>query len=426
MTQKFKKLLFYPLKYMAFLLVFSCLVVQANEIQKNESELKAIQKQIKNLQGKIKNDEKLLSKERGSLQDVEIQIASINKKQTQTQAQINEAQAKQLELKAQADLERARVTEELSRMSDLVLSQHSMGDQGYLKLLLGQQDPASIERTMVYYKYLAQFTSKRVNNGREQVKELVALEQKVNQQQEVLDSLLANQRNQQDELKQAKTKRKQAIASLDNQLTKSANRVGRLQEDENRIKRLVKGLQAAAREREKARQRAAEKAAKEQERLAAKQTTTKAKSKQTTTVIKPIVQRVSNAGLGKLKGQLKMPAQGPIVASYGSIKQGSGVKWNGIMLGVNQGEPVRSIYNGQIVYADWFKGFGQLVIVDHGQGYMSLYSHNNIITRSLGEQIKANEIIAYSGSSGGLAKPGLYFEVRYNGEPRDPLLWVKR
>jgi len=96
------------------------------------------------------------------------------------------------------------------------------------------------------------------------------------------------------------------------------------------------------------------------------------------------------------------------------------------MLGVNQGEPVRSIYNGQIVYADWFKGFGQLVIVDHGQSYMSLYSHNSLITRSLGEQIKTNDIIAYSGSTGGLVQPGLYFEVRYNGEPRDPLLWVKR
>ncbi len=409
-----------------FFLILS-LSVSANEIKKNQSELKTIQKQINNLQNKIKGDEKLLKKERGELEQVEKQIALINHKQNQTQTLIENAQAKQNELKAQADLERAEVSQQLQRMGDLVLSQHSMGDKSYLKLLLGQQDPASIERTMVYYKYLARFTSDSVNSGREQIAELVALEAKVNQQQQVLNDLLAKQRSQQDELKTAKENRKQAIVKLDNQLTKSANRVGRLKEDQRRIKKLVKGLQAAAKEREKARARAAAKAARErQKKTTQAPANTVAKSKQTTTVIKPIVQRISNSGLGKLKGRLKMPAQGPILASYGSTKQGSGVKWNGIMLGVNQGDPVRSIYDGQIVYADWFKGFGQLVIVDHGQGYMSLYSHNSQINRTLGEQVRANDIIAQAGSSGGLSRPGLYFEVRYNGDPRDPLLWVKR
>ncbi len=419
---------FFPLALILSVFLFnSNLLAQIGEIKKNQSELQTIQKQIKNLQDKIKGDEKLLNKERSDLQQIEKKITVINHKQDQIQVQIDEARLKQKELKAQADTERARVSEELARMSDLVLSQHSLGDKGYLKLLLGQQDPASIERTMVYYKYLAQFTSDRVNHGREQVKELVALETKVNEQQQVLNQLLTEQRAQQDELNSAKANRKQAIAKLDNELTRSANRVGRLQEDQKRIEKLVKGLQAAARARAKARAEAAAKAAKEREKKAAQAPTGEvAKSKNTTTVIQPIVQRVSNSGLGKLKGQLKMPVKGPVLASYGSTKRGSGVKWNGIMLAVNQGDPVRSIYDGQVVYADWFKGFGQLVIVDHGQGYMSLYSHNSQINRSLGEQIKANDIIAYAGSSGGLNEPGLYFEVRYNGEPRDPLLWVKR
>ena len=405
----------------------SNLLAQVAEIKKNQSELQTIQKQIKNLKNKIKGDEKLLKQERGDLQEIEKKITAINQKHDQTQIRIKQVKTRQSELKAQADLERAKVSEELDRMGDIVLSQHSMGDKGYLKLLLGQQAPASIERTMVYYKYLAQFTSQRVDHGLEQVKELVALEAKVSEQQQILNDLLAQQRSQQDELKTAQTNRKQAIAKLDNELTKSANRVGRLEEDQKRIEKLVKGLQVAARARAKARAEAAAKAAKEREKKAAQQPATEvAKSKQTTTVIQPIIQRVSNSGLGKLKGRLKMPANGPIVASYGSTKLGSGVKWNGIMLGVNQGDPIRSIYDGQIVYADWFKGFGQLVIVDHGQGYMSLYSHNSQINRSLGEQIKANDVIAYAGSSGGLSQPGLYFEVRYNGEPRDPLLWVKR
>jgi len=171
-----KKFLLLATKCTTGLLMLASLSVSANEISKNQSELKEIQKQIKNLENKIKGDEKLLKQERGTLQNLEIQIASINKQQSETQAQINKATAKQEELKSQADLERSAVEEELSRMGDLVLSQHSMGDKGYLKLLLGQQDPASIERTMVYYKYLAQLTSERISNGREEIKELIALE----------------------------------------------------------------------------------------------------------------------------------------------------------------------------------------------------------------------------------------------------------
>ena len=404
--------------------VFICTVAAGNSIEKNETELKAIEKEISSLKNKIQRDEKTLKKERTTLQKTEKDLAVLNNKSEQTRLEIDKARILGESLKADADVERARVAETLSKLSDIVVSQHSMGDQGFLKLLLGQQDPGSIERTMVYYKYLAQMTSDRVADSRIQVEKLVQLEAKHSAQQNVLNELLQEQKDQQSALQAMREKRKQEIASLDSQLTKTANRVGRLKEDQRRIKNLVKGLQAAAQKRREIEAKAREKA---QQKLAESQNKQPQSEKKTTvTRTQPVVQRISNDGLGKLQGQLTMPVSGKINAVYGSTKAGSGVKWNGIMLSTSNGEPVRSIYDGQIVYADWFKGFGQLIIVDHGQGYMSLYSHNSQLTRSLGEQIKVNDIIAYAGSTGGLSQPGLYFEVRYNGEPRDPLLWVKR
>ena len=396
----------------------------ANTISKNESELKAIEKEISNLKKKIQRDEKTLKKERSTLQQTEKELIVLNNKSAQTQLEIDKARKLGQSLKADADAERERITLTLSKLSDIVVSQHTMGERGFLKLLLSQQDPGTIERTMVYYKYLAKMTSGRIANSRLQVEKLVQLEAKHSAQQEVLDALLQEQKDQLSSMQTIREKRKQEIASLDNQLTKSANRVGRLKEDQSRIKTLVKGLQIAVKKRREAEAKARAQA---QEKLAeSQQKQQQSKKEATVTRTQPVVQRISNDGLGKLKGRLNMPVSGKINAVYGSTKAGSGVKWNGIMLGAQNGEPVRSIYDGQIVYADWFKGFGQLIIVDHGQGYMSLYSHNSQLTRALGEQIKVNDIIAYAGSTGGLSQPGLYFEVRYNGEPRDPLLWVKR
>ena len=399
----------------------------ADNLNKSQDDLKAIQSQIEGLLKKIDRDEQALGKQRSELNKIEQEIVTINQKQGELTTDIGNVRIRMQTLKANTDAEREAISMELTRLGKIVLSQHAMGENSYLKLLLGQNDPGSIERAMVYYKYLAQLTSSQVESGREQLRQLVLLEEQLADEQGRLNQLLETQKKQQQQLKQAGEKRQQMIASLDRELTQSANQVGRLKQDETRIRKLVSGLQEAARQRELARARAAAELARDQQLAVAKSEKNNSVAKSsTTTITKPVIQRVSNDGLGKFKGQLKMPVSGTIQAGYGSSKSGSGIKWNGIMLAVQDGEPVHSIYDGQIVYADWFRGFGELVIVDHGKGYMSLYSHNSRLTRTPGELVKANDVIAYSGSSGGLAHPGLYFEVRYNGEPRDPLLWVKR
>ena len=129
-------------------------------------------------------------------------------------------------------------------------------------------------------------------------------------------------------------------------------------------------------------------------------------------------------GLSKLKGKLKWPSKGRISRSYGSRKEGY-LTWKGVLLSLPSGRTVKSIHHGKVLFADWLKGYGLVTIVDHGQGYMSLYGHNQALMKSVGDMVEAGEPIALSGQSGGQAQSGVYFEIRYQGKPVNPKTWCR-
>ncbi len=128
----------------------------------------------------------------------------------------------------------------------------------------------------------------------------------------------------------------------------------------------------------------------------------------------------------KQKGQLYWPAKGKVKQLFGHWRSTGKVKWQGNMIKAKEGDPVHSVYYGRIAYADWLRGYGLIIIVDHGDGYMSLYGHNQTLLKEVGDWVDNNEIIATVGSSGGLQQVGLYFEIRYNGKPSNPARWCKR
>jgi septal ring factor EnvC (AmiA/AmiB activator) len=132
----------------------------------------------------------------------------------------------------------------------------------------------------------------------------------------------------------------------------------------------------------------------------------------------------SNDAFARLRGKLAWPVNGKVVARFGETRAG-GVKWDGVLVATERGAPVRAVYQGRVIYADWLPGLGLLTIVDHGDGYMSLYGHNERLYKSVGEQVGAGDAIAEAGDSGGTARPELYFEIRKAGHPVDPRQWFK-
>jgi septal ring factor EnvC (AmiA/AmiB activator) len=132
----------------------------------------------------------------------------------------------------------------------------------------------------------------------------------------------------------------------------------------------------------------------------------------------------SKDAFARLRGKLAWPVAGRLVASFGQTRAG-GVKWDGVLLAGTQGTPVRAVYHGRVVYADWLSGLGLLTIIDHGDGYLSLYGHNERLYKEVGERVTAGDTIATLGDSGGRPRPELYFEIRKAGKPVDPRPWFK-
>jgi septal ring factor EnvC (AmiA/AmiB activator) len=123
------------------------------------------------------------------------------------------------------------------------------------------------------------------------------------------------------------------------------------------------------------------------------------------------------------KGKIMLPIGGKITNRFGSSRNAGKLRWQGIFITVDEGEPIHAVHHGRVVFANWLRGFGMLLIINHGDGYMSLYGHNQTLYRQTGDWVAANEVIALSGNSGGLDRSGLYFEIRQSGKPRDPQSW---
>jgi septal ring factor EnvC (AmiA/AmiB activator) len=134
---------------------------------------------------------------------------------------------------------------------------------------------------------------------------------------------------------------------------------------------------------------------------------------------------LGNSPFASLQGKLKWPAQGRMVHHFGAYREQGALRWNGVLIAAPPGSPVRAVHHGRVVFADWMRGFGNLIIVDHGGGYMSLYGHNESLLKGPGDWVRGGETLATSGNSGGQSQAGLYFEIRHKGTPVNPARWCR-
>ena len=257
------------------------------------------------------------------------------------------------------------------------------GDNDYLKLLLNQQDSSEIERALVYYEHL--------NAAR--TSSITALN-------DTLSALAANQ------LKQEKTKKQLLVIKTAQQQEKQ-----KLEKQKNLQKQANINITKIIRN---------EKHTLTELRLAEK------KQREQITILrnKQNIQ-ISLAGLKKYKGKLSWPIKGKILHSFNSVRF-SDVRWRGLVISADDGAKVRAISAGKVIFADWLRGFGMVTIIDHGQGYMSLYGHNQTLLKVSGEKVAKGEVISLAGRSGGQLQSGVYFEIRHKGTALNPKLWLQR
>jgi len=284
------------------------------------------------------------------------------------------AQGRALELQRQA-------------LSHQVRAAYAMGRQERLKILLNQQDPATVGRVMVYYDYLSRARVQKMRLIREHIDRLAQTEREIRDEERQLARLQDEQQRELAAMQRSQDLRREVVAQLTRELNDQGQQLDRMQNDERELKTLISGIEEALAD---------------------------------IPVEHP--QQVDFAGL---RGRLPWPAAGQIVSRFGSPRLGSLV-WDGVMISAPEGREVRAVHHGRVAFADWLRGFGLLLIVDHGDGYMTLYGHNQSLFKEAGDWVDVNEPIALVGSSGGRERAGVYFGIRFQGRPVDPAKWCRR
>lgn len=446
--------------------LFFCLSFGASPAVAANQQLGAMQSQIKEQQKTIKLSKEELAKLNTQLKADEQAISTAAAKLNQTKQQLQQNQQKLATLqKDKLGLEQ-QAKHQKQLLAKQAESAFLAGNHDYLKLLLNQQDPAKLSRSLDYYDYLNKARieaidalrtthDKLAKNQRATRETETRLQSLLGEQQEHHQTLLASQQSrakvrnqlqqsvQDDEQKLTKlVKAEKALKARLEELRRKREeqerreraereRLAKLKAEQERQRRLEAQRLAAEQKRIAEQQRIAAQQQKigEQQRLAAEQQKV-AKQQNRVAEQQAAVRnsaKASTGGYGGLStnGSLRWPVQGPILISYGSPRTAQ-LKWKGTLIGASEGTQVKAVAAGQVVYADWLDGFGMLLVIDHGKGYMSLYGHNQSLLRQVGQNVEQGEPVALVGDSGGQDRPGLYFEIRHQGEAINPTKWLAK
>ncbi len=295
---------------------------------------------------------------------------------------------------------RSGVSEQEALAGQLLRLQYRQGAPDRMRLILEGRDPAQVARHIAYYGYIQRARSELIGELRRKAEELALLERDAVARRDELaenESALAREARR---LEKERTARAAVVARLAGDIAKSRREIGRLKRDEARLTRLVEEIARA---------------------LAAKPSDGARKGRP----VDEVADASSSAkAFAALKGRMRLPVRGELMNRFGAPREETAGTWKGLFIRSVSGETVHAVADGRVVYADWLRGFGNLLILDHGAGYMSLYANNEGLLRQVGEKVRGGDPVAHVGVSGGEADSGLYFELRRDGKPFDPLRWM--
>ncbi len=351
-----------------------------------KEELQQLQGRISELQTVLQSAKAQQSELSQKLQAVERKIGEQTRRLRVLGDTLSRQRAQLQQLRQRRNAQEQELEGHRSLLAQQLRTAYAMGRQERIKILLNQQDPATISRVMAYYDYF----------NRARIEQLALIEQLVGTLQETeaeltretrrLEQLQARELQQQAELKQSRQARRAVIEALSEEIRHKGQELDGLKRNEARLKALLQQLQ--------------------------QHPATPAET-------------IQHQPFRTLKGRLPWPSKGRLTARFGMAK-GAGLRWDGVVIAGEEGQEVRAVHHGRVAFADWLRGFGLLLIIDHGDGYMSLYGHNQSLFKEAGDWVQPGEVIALVGSSGGRLETGVYFSIRKKGKPVNPKKWCRK
>ena len=354
--------------------------------QIKERELEQVREKISTLKSSM--DERATERDRvtGELQEAELLIAEKRAYLRDLERQRAYSEKKKADIEADLARREDELASETEQLAAQVRAAYTSGNQERLKLLLNQHDPATMGRLLTYYRYMSEYRGANIETVNGYISELAELRAQVAAEESRLAVLADTRAAELEILDTAQAGRQSLLASLKSKIADEGLQIERLAAEEKDLARLIAEL---------------------------------------TSILSdyPIT---SEEQFSTLKGKLTWPVAGSLIHDFGQPRAGGQVKWNGVVLAAPRGREVRAIYHGRVVFADWLAGMGLLVIVDHGEGYLTLYGYNETTLKTAGDWVAPGDVIATVGDSGGQQQTGLYFEVRKGTRPQNPRQWVSR
>ncbi len=359
----------------------------ADDKSAKQQKLQQVLRKIEKLKAAIDVKEDSKSRYIKQLKSIERKIGGVNQKIRALGKKIDAKKNELAQLRKTRLQHQRQLSSENDYLAEQVYAAFTLGKQEKVKLLFSQQDPQALQRNLVYYQYFSNARVDLIEDVQNNIDKILETEALIRQARQDLEKSQQSLQAEKKQLARDRGKRKTIIGSLDQQLKKQGGNLSRLQDEATQLQNLINSIQEIFEE------------APETE--------------------------ISRQAFADLKGKLAWPVDGKVRKLFGRLKPLSDLRWQGILIEAPNGRHVKAVSHGRVAFADWLRGMGNLIIIDHGNSYLSLYGHNESLFKSAGEWVDAGDVISSIGSSGGQTEPGLYFEIRRKGKPQNPTRWCK-
>ena len=353
--------------------------------QETERALEALREQIQSLQTNQQKNRSQLSNEQKALKEADIAINRSNQRLRATRKSLRESQQSLKKLKQREQRLNSDKRKQQQALAKQIRTAYMNGNQEYIKLLLNQEDPAKVARSIAYYDYLNKARAEKIATLKTTIRELNQVITEIAVEETNLRELAERQQAENNNLSSLKNRRVRVVAQLEQQVTSNEKKLQEWQANELDLVSILDALK---------------------------------------TQVAKIIPEQALEGLSQLGGKLNWPVVGKLRERFGVQRQNSSALWSGILITTDAGKEIQAIHHGRVVYSDYLRGFGLMTIIDHGDGYMSLYGHSEALFKSAGDWVEAGERIAMVGQTGGYPEPGLYFEIRHRSKAVNPMRFI--
>lgn len=364
-----------------------CSPIAADDLSQHQQQLQKLQQRIQAIRARLDATRGQRTQLNRQLEQSEQAIGRLARRLRVLQEQLRRQERRVEQLRHEEREQADALKVQRALLARQIRAAYLMGREEQLRILLSQEDPAEVSRLLTYYDYLNRERARRMADIRRQLQRLADTRKTMELEQARLERLEREQRERKIGLEQEQRTRRKVVAQLAREIEGQGEQLARLHKDEKQLQALLEGLQQA--------------------------------------LADIPVEPSRQIPFSKARGRLPWPVKGVIRKAFGDPKIGR-LRWDGVMIAAPEGREVRAVHAGRVAFADWLRGFGLLIIVDHGDGFMTLYGHNQSLFKEAGDWVGKGETIATAGNTGGRRETGVYFAIRHRGKPVNPVRWCRK